>query len=73
MFSVNGLGDHLCTSIASSTGEGDNKVLVIKIAKDSLKLIGSGQLSIPLSKISKITSLDQLKDLQILLGLFQKR
>lgn len=73
MFSVNMIGDYLTTAIGASTGEGDNKVLIIKIAKDALKLIGTGKLALPLSKISKLTSLEQLKDLQVLLGLFQKR
>lgn len=73
MLTANNIGDILTTSIGASTGEGDNQVLIIKIAKDSLKLIGTGVTSLPLSNISKITSLDQLKDLSVLLGLFQKR
>ena len=73
LIGVNALGEFIVIGNAASTGEGDNKVLIIKIAKDNLKFIGTQQLELPISKISKITSIEQLKDLDILLGLFQKR
>lgn len=58
---------------AAITGEGDNKVLVIKIAKDNLKSIGTRKLALPISKATKITSIQQLGDIHILLGLLEKR
>lgn len=73
VLSINNLGECLAIGMAASTGEGDNKVLIVKVAKDCLKLIGEKKLALPVSKISKVTSLEQLQNLDVLLGLLQKR
>ena len=73
LLSPNGLGRYLATAQCALTGEGDNKVLVIKIAKDNMKSIGTKKMALPVSSITKLTSIEQLRDLDVLVGLLQRR